>query len=122
MIENEITGKKDKFIKRNSERIKFLKKVKFGLDEPVFPAKSYNFSEHGILVHSFKAFLPGTNLRLNLFVESSIIELIAEVRWVSRAKDGSGSFMGLKFAGNSENIRKVYNKESMVKSERGLEH
>ena len=122
MIEKDVTNHRSKFVERSSRRLKFLRKVKFGLDEPVFPGRSYNFSEHGILIHSFKAFLPGTNIRINVFVDNGMIELIAEVRWVSRAKDGSGSFMGLKFAGNSDDIKKVYYKESKVLGERGLEH
>lgn len=110
------------FVKRSSERIRFIKRVKFGLDEPIFQGKSSNFSKHGILIHSFKAFIPGSLIRLNIFVDTGILDLGAEVRWVNRSKDGTGSFMGLKFAGNTEEVNKIYKQERKILGESVLDH
>lgn len=110
------------FVKRNSERIKLLRKIKFGIDQTVFPGKTYNLSEGGMLIHSFKAFIPGTLLNLNVFIENTVINLDAEVKWVRKAKDSSGSFMGLKVVGNSSELRKVYKKEQEIQRRSTVNH
>lgn len=45
-----------KLNRRETKRIIFLKKVKFGIGEAVFPGNSYNISRNGMLVHSLKSF------------------------------------------------------------------
>lgn len=110
------------FFKRSSDRIRFVKRVKFGFDEPVFKGKSCNFSQHGILIRSFKAFMPGSLIRLHIFVDTGILDLDAEVRWVNKSKDGTGTFMGLKFAGKAEEVNKIYKQERKILGESVIDH
>ena len=110
------------YIQRSSKRIKLLKKVKFGIDEAVFPGKTYNFSESGMLIHSFKAFIPGTFININFFTDNRVLNLDAEIKWVKKASDESGSFMGVKFVGNLSEIKKIYKKELQVIGDSVLKH
>ena len=109
-------------IQRNSKRIKLLKKIKFGIEDPVFPGKTYNLSENGLLIHSFKAFIPGTFININLFIDNSVLNLDAEVKWVKKAEDKSGSFMGLKLIGNLNELKKIYKKELQLLGDSVLKH
>jgi len=86
--------------------MKFFLKVKFGIDETVYPGKAYNISQEGILIHSFKAFVPNTSLNIKIYLDSEIVQLNTEVRWVKKTNDNSGSFMGLYFAGKNFEINK----------------
>ena len=100
-----------KLNRRETKRVLFLKKVKFGFDEAVFTGTSYNISRNGILVHSLKSFLPNTKLNFKIFTDTEIYNLIAEVKWVTRATDHSGSFMGLYCRDNNFELSKLYMKE-----------
>lgn len=118
---NKDTGK-IKLNRRASKRIKFLKKVKFGIGEAVFPGSSYNISQKGILIHSFKAFLPSTAVSIKIYNESEVIDLNAEVKWVTKTNDHSGSFMGLYFTGKNFELSKLYLKELEISRINNLSH
>ena len=107
---------------RECRRIKMLSKVKFGVDEAVFPGKTYNFSESGLLIHSFKAFIPGTFININIYIDNKILNLDAEVKWVNKAADNSGSFMGVKFVGNLSEVKKLYKKQLQLHGDSVLKH
>ena len=111
-----------KLNRRASKRVTFSKKVKFGRDETVFPADSYNISQKGILIHSFKAFIPGTPLNIKLYTDNETVRLNAEVKWVIKTRDHSGSFMGLNFIGNNFEIRKLYLKQLGLMQNGELKH
>ena len=113
--------KKDYF-QRSSKRLKLLSKIKFGIEEAVFPGKTYNFSENGILIHSFKAFIPGTLINLNLFIDNRVLNLDAEIKWVKKAEDKSGSFMGIKLIGNLNDFKKIYKKELQLLGDSVVKH
>jgi len=100
-----------KLNRRETQRIIFLKKVKFGIDEAVFLGNSYNISRNGILVHSLKSFLPGTTLIIKVYTDTEVFNLKAEVKWVTRTNDHTGSFMGLHFEDRSIELSKLYMKE-----------
>ncbi|MGI9533360.1 MAG: PilZ domain-containing protein [Thermodesulfobacteriota bacterium] len=118
----ELQNYRKDFVQRSSKRIKLLRKIKFGIDDAVFPGKTYNFSESGLLIHSFKAFIPGTIININFFIENKVINLDAEVKWVTKAADKSGSFMGVKFAGNLNKLKKIYTKELQLIGDSVLKH
>ena len=86
-------------------------KVKFGIDDTVYPGKAYNISQKGILIHSFKAFVPNTSLNIKIHKDTEIVQLNTEVKWVKKTNDNSGSFMGLYFVGKNFEIKKLYIKE-----------
>ncbi|MGI9553332.1 MAG: PilZ domain-containing protein [Thermodesulfobacteriota bacterium] len=110
------------YVQRNSRRIKLLRKIKFGIEDAVFPGKTYNFSENGLLIHSFKAFIPGTFVNINFYVEDRVLNLDAEIKWVRKAADKSGSFMGVKLAGNLTELKKIYKKELQLLGDSVLKH
>ncbi len=100
-----------KLNRRSTKRVKFLKKVKFGIGEAVFPGNSYNISQNGILIHSFKAFIPNTHMNVKIYTDTDVFSLNAEVKWVTKTNDHSGSFMGLRFIGKNFELSKLYLKE-----------
>ena len=118
----EFQNYKKELAQRGSRRIKMLNKVKFGIDEAVFPGKTYNFSETGLLIHSFKAFIPGTFININVYIDNKVLNLDAEVKWVNKAADNSGSFMGVKFVGNLTEVKKIYKKELQLQGDSLLKH
>ena len=118
----ELQNFKKDFVQRSSKRIKLLKKIKFGIDEAVFPGKTYNISENGLLIHSFKAFIPGTFINISMFIDNKVINLDAEIRWVKKAADKSGSFMGTKLVGNLTEIKKIYKKELQLIGDSFIKH
>jgi len=97
--------------RRSSKRLKFLKKIKFGINDAVSPGNSYNISQNGMLVHSLKAFLPNTALNIKIYSDTEVLNLSAEVKWVTKSRDTSGSFMGICFMGKNFKLRKLYLKE-----------
>lgn len=109
-----------KLNRRSAKRVKFLNKVKFGIGEAVFPGSSYNISQNGILIHSFKAFLPKTSLNLSIYADNEVHNLNSEVMWVLKTNDNTGSFMGLNFTGNNFEIGKLYQKELELSFNRSL--
>ena len=111
-----------KLNRRTAKRVKFLNKVKFGIGEAVFPGSSYNISQKGILIHSFKAFLPKTHITLKIFTDNDVHDLNAEVRWVMKTNDHTGSFMGLFFTGNNFEVSKLYQKELELSRDYKLHH
>jgi len=118
----EIQNFKKGHTQRSSKRIKLLRKIKFGVDDAVFPGKTYNFSENGLLIHSFKAFIPGTFININIFIDNKVLNLDAEVKWVNKAADNSGSFMGVKFVGNLNELKKIYKKELQLLGDSFIKH
>ena len=100
-----------KLNRRETKRILFLKKVKFGFGEAVFPGTTYNISRNGILVHSIKSFLPDTKLNFKIYTDTEVYNLTAEVKWVTRTNNQSGSFMGLHFMDDNFELGKLYMKE-----------
>lgn len=113
---------KFKLNRRTTKRIKFLKKVKFGIGDAVFPGSSYNISQKGILIHSFKAFLPNTTLSIKIYNDSEVIDVNAEVKWVTKTIDHTGSFMGLYFTGKNFELSKLYLKELKISQIQNLSH
>jgi len=111
-----------KLNRRYTKRVKFLKKVKFGIGEAVFPGSSYNISQKGILIHSFKAFLPKTTLKIRIYTETEVFNLNAEVKWVTKTNDHTGSFMGLHFLGRNFELSKLYLKELELSQIKNLPH
>ena len=111
-----------KLNRRTTKRVKFLKKIKFGIGEAVFPGSSYNISQKGMLVHSFKAFLPKTGLNIKIYTDSEVYNLNAEVKWVTKTNDHSGSFMGLYFTGKNFELGKLYLKELEISQIKDLRH
>jgi len=111
-----------KLNKRETKRIIFLKKVKFGFGEAVFPGTSYNISRNGMLVHSLKSFLPDTKLNIKIYTDTEVYNLIAEVKWVTRTNDHTGSFMGLNFMDKMFELGKLYMKELNSNQVTNLEH
>lgn len=111
-----------KLNRRETKRIIFLKKVKFGIGEAAFPGDSYNISRNGILLHSLKSFLPDTKLNFKIYTDTEVYNLNAEVKWVTRAYDHTGSFMGLYFMDKRFELGKLYMKELNPYRVRDLRH
>ena len=96
------------FENRNSERISFLRQIKFGTNNQHFKGKSLNISKGGILINSYKAFIPGTNLSVRIFLDNDVFDLNGKVIWVSKENDGLGSNMGVKFESKTDDLKELY--------------
>lgn len=111
-----------KLNRRETKRIIFLKKVKFGIGEAIFPGNSYNISRNGMLVHSLKSFLPDTALNIKIYTDTEVFNLNAEVKWVTKTYDHTGSFMGLHFMDKRSELGKLYLKELEPNQIKDLRH
>ena len=111
-----------KLNRRETKRIIFLKKIKFGIGEAVFPGTSYNISRNGMLVHSLKSFLPDSKLNIKIISDVEVYNLIADVKWVTRTHNHTGSFMGLHFMDNNFELGKLYMKELNSNRHSDLQH
>jgi hypothetical protein len=98
--------------KRNSKRINFKERVKYGTtDKPNTEGYSHNISK-GIAIKSYKALTPGSKVSVVLYSGKNPIRLEGEVIWNSPSKQGSQAQMGVKILSRTIELEEIYNQIS----------
>jgi len=99
--------------KRDSKRINFKERVKYGnTDRPNTEGYSYNISKSGIAIKSYKALTPGSKVSVVLYSGKNPIRLEGEVMWNSPSNQGSQAQMGVRILSRTNELEKVYNQIS----------
>lgn len=94
---------------RDSKRIKFNQKIKYGSDEVLnTDATSLNLSPSGIAIKSYRTVTPGTRISLILFTGDKPIRLDGEVIWNSADDVKNDAEMGIKIISRKDQLTKVY--------------
>ncbi len=94
--------------RRQSARIPFRKRVKYGLSDPTFVGYTFNLSEGGIGIKADRVFHPRSRIITHIYIEDEIVRLEGVVVWVSPILPGVISSMGVKFSSRTDDIKRIY--------------
>ena len=94
--------------KRNSKRINFKERVKYGsADKLNTEGYSYNISKTGIAIKSYKTLTPGSKVSVVLYSGENPIRLEGKVMWNSPSNQGSQAQMGVKILSRTCELEQV---------------
>ena len=96
--------------RRLSKRIPLKRKVKYGVSNPNFEGFSFNFSENGIGIKSYKAFLKGSNVMVYIYLGEEIVKIEGIVARVDYHPPEPASTIGIKFTSRRDYLKLHYNK------------
>ena len=100
--------------KRDSERIRFRQKVKYGPEDKAgTDAVSINLSASGIAIKSYKSVTPGTTISLVLFSSDKPIRLHGVVIWNNSKDDSNNTEMGIRITGRKDELSRLYQEHSL---------
>lgn len=95
--------------KRESERIAFNQRVKYGPGEDAnTDAVSVNLSASGIALKSYKALPPGSKISVVLYSGEKPVRLQGEVIWNTADDSGNETEMGIKIVSRKDEIGNLY--------------
>ena len=94
--------------RRQSVRIPFRKRVKYGSSEPTFVGYTFNLSEGGVGIKADRVFHPQSRIIIHIYIEDEIVRVEGVVVWVSPTLPGVISTMGVKFSSRTDDIKKIY--------------
>ena len=99
--------------KRNSKRIKFKERIKYGAsDIPNTDGSTVNISPKGIAIKSYKALTPGSKISVVIYSGTDPLRLEGEVVWNSPPQEGSQARMGIKVLSKTNELEQVYKQAS----------
>ncbi len=98
------------FFARKSKRVKLNKMLKFGKTDTLFSGNLYDISRSGLRIISSKAYIPGTDLNMKLFVDNKVLNMKGRVIWVSNEEKSLNSWMGVELLSNTSEFGKLYKK------------
>ena len=94
---------------RNSKRINFNQKVKYGSDDVLnINATSLNLSPSGLALKSYRTVTPGSRISLILYTGDTPIRLDGEVIWNSANDLKKDAEMGIKIVSRKDQLTKIY--------------
>jgi len=99
--------------KRNSRRINFKERIKYGTSDKLkTEGSAFNISKGGIAIKSYKTLSPGSKVSVVLYSGESPIRLEGEVMWNSPSKHGAQAQMGVKVLSRTNKLEDIYNQIS----------
>lgn len=93
---------------RQSARIPFRLRVKYGLSRPTSSGYTFNLSERGIGITSQRVFPPKSKIVIHIFAGDRTLRLEGSVAWTSPVLPGRLSKMGVKFLSRTDDVRDIY--------------